>query len=109
MHSAHRDPRGPHGPHSTGASWTHVRTHARAHINTLSFPFRYTENGAHYTGKGFVVGREAIAATWQAAAKGGLANVSFVTVEAIANQDANTIHEYGVATSNQWTDVKYFL
>jgi len=69
----------------------------------------YTENGAHYTGKGFVVGREAIAATWQAAAKGGLANVSFVTVEAIANQDANTIHEYGVATSNQWTDVKYFL
>lgn len=85
------------------------RTHPHAHINTLSFPFRYTENGAHYTGKGFVVGREAIAATWQAAAKGGLANVSFVTVEAIANQDANTIHEYGVATSNQWTDVKYFL
>lgn len=85
------------------------RTHPHAHINTLSFPFRYTENGAHYTGKGLVVGREAIAATWQAAAKGGLANVSFVTVEAIANQDANTIHEYGVATSNQWTDVKYFL
>jgi ketosteroid isomerase-like protein len=77
-----------------------------------SISARYTEDAAHYGGgKAFVVGRQAIAATWQAAMKSGLSNVSFQTVEAVADRSTNTIHEFGLAISNQWPapGLKYFL
>jgi len=77
----------------------------------------YTADAAHFSFPStpwatFLVGREAISASWAAAAKANLTNPTFQTVEAVAHKESNVIHEFGIATSNLWpapAGIKYYL